>query len=241
MSFTEILKLAFQSSIATRAITIALIVGTLLTIINQWEVLRTPELIDYIKASLTYITPFCVAMISATLSKLDHTHEQQNELHPSKMRKNNITDVNIHHDINEIDTGLAHISLNAKNVIQSSKIKFDFAREVMVLANNVTKDAKAIGTSALNSQANINHLKTAYEEMNNQTNHLMDKSSHFSSSITELLSLNIRKERKLLSARIEELLGSIEKIPAMADRQITSVESVVSKINSMTKNAENNR
>ena len=51
-----------------RAVTVAAVVGTLLTLINQWDALADLR-IDVVKAALTYLVPFCVSVYSAAALK----------------------------------------------------------------------------------------------------------------------------------------------------------------------------
>jgi methyl-accepting chemotaxis protein len=55
---------ALPASAYRRAVTIALVVGTLLTLINQWDLLVAGT-VDVVKATLTYLVPFCVSVYSA--------------------------------------------------------------------------------------------------------------------------------------------------------------------------------
>lgn len=47
-----------------RAVIVSVVVGTLLTLINQGDVLIAAR-IDVLKAVLTYLVPFCVSVYSA--------------------------------------------------------------------------------------------------------------------------------------------------------------------------------
>lgn len=47
-----------------RAIAVAAIVGTILTLINQWDALVLLR-VDIVKMVLTYLVPFCVSVYSA--------------------------------------------------------------------------------------------------------------------------------------------------------------------------------
>ena len=54
------------------AVIIAAVVGTLLNIINNADILVNPEPLSrkiYLKVILTYITPFCVSMLSSTIAQ----------------------------------------------------------------------------------------------------------------------------------------------------------------------------
>jgi hypothetical protein len=48
-----------------RAILVALVVGTILNLINQGDALSAGRHIDWAKALLTYLVPFCVSVHGA--------------------------------------------------------------------------------------------------------------------------------------------------------------------------------
>lgn len=54
-----------------RAIVIALAVGTLLNIINQYDAIIGSIGINWLKAGLTYVVPFCVSLLSSWLTRRD--------------------------------------------------------------------------------------------------------------------------------------------------------------------------
>lgn len=61
-----------------RSTVIALIVGTLLNIINQYDALVYGTSIEWTKAVLTYCVPFCVSVISSVITMRDIAQEKKN-------------------------------------------------------------------------------------------------------------------------------------------------------------------
>ncbi|OAI06971.1 MULTISPECIES: nitrate/nitrite transporter NrtS [Methylomonas] len=61
-------KIALQKNILTRAIKIALVVGSILMLINHGDVMLSDGLSikEYIKITLTYLVPYCVSTYSST-------------------------------------------------------------------------------------------------------------------------------------------------------------------------------
>lgn len=53
------------TSICKQAAKVALVVGTVLNLINQWEALLGPAELDILKFGLTYMVPFCVSTYAA--------------------------------------------------------------------------------------------------------------------------------------------------------------------------------
>jgi methyl-accepting chemotaxis protein len=51
-----------------RAVVVAAVVGTLLTLINQWDALGAGR-VDLVKAMLTYLVPFGVSIYSAAATR----------------------------------------------------------------------------------------------------------------------------------------------------------------------------
>ncbi|WP_339724977.1 nitrate/nitrite transporter NrtS [uncultured Paraglaciecola sp.] len=50
---------------------ISILVGTILTLINQGEAVLGDAQINWFKVVLTYIVPFCVSLYSSSVARLD--------------------------------------------------------------------------------------------------------------------------------------------------------------------------
>ncbi|GHB79844.1 hypothetical protein GCM10008107_31600 [Psychrosphaera saromensis] len=53
------------------AIFISILVGTILTLINQGEAFIDGSALNWYKVVLTYIVPFCVSLYSSIVAKMD--------------------------------------------------------------------------------------------------------------------------------------------------------------------------
>ena len=64
----EWLKIALQKNILTRALKVALVVGSILMLINHGDVILSNGLSikEFIKITLTYLVPYCVSTYSST-------------------------------------------------------------------------------------------------------------------------------------------------------------------------------
>lgn len=58
-------SLAFSNGIPKRSAIVAAIVGTVLNLINQGDVILNGGTVDILKAALTYCVPYCVATYAA--------------------------------------------------------------------------------------------------------------------------------------------------------------------------------
>lgn len=59
------LELAFSFPVMRQSIIVALVVGTVLCLINQGDALFTGKTLNYWKLGLTYLIPFCVSTYGA--------------------------------------------------------------------------------------------------------------------------------------------------------------------------------
>lgn len=66
----QVIQLAFSNGTPARAAKLALVVGTLLVLINQWEALFGDEHIDWIKFGLTYCVPYLVSTYTSVSKDL---------------------------------------------------------------------------------------------------------------------------------------------------------------------------
>jgi hypothetical protein len=62
---------ATSGGVPRRAVAAAIVVGTILNLINQGEALFGAHPIDWLKLVLTYLVPYCVATYGAVSVRLD--------------------------------------------------------------------------------------------------------------------------------------------------------------------------
>jgi len=61
---------AITDGVPRRSLYVALVVGTILNVINQGDLLVSAEPINWLKLSLTYCVPFCVSTYGAVTYRL---------------------------------------------------------------------------------------------------------------------------------------------------------------------------
>lgn len=62
-------KLAIGEGVPKRSLYTALVVGSILTAINQGHVILAGEMPNFVKIGLSYVVPFCVATYGAVTMK----------------------------------------------------------------------------------------------------------------------------------------------------------------------------
>lgn len=60
-----LLRLAFRRDIVRRSLVVAVVVGTILNLINQGDAIFGPAPVDFVKLGLTCVVPYCVATYGA--------------------------------------------------------------------------------------------------------------------------------------------------------------------------------
>lgn len=63
--WSAIVKFGFAEGVARRSLIIALVVGTILNLINQGDALVAGRPLDWFKIGLTFCVPYCVATYGA--------------------------------------------------------------------------------------------------------------------------------------------------------------------------------
>lgn len=75
-SISDLLGMVFATGTALRALKLALVVGTLLTIINQGDVLLLGQSPDWVKLMLTYMVPYGVSTWTSIAKDLENRNRQ---------------------------------------------------------------------------------------------------------------------------------------------------------------------
>ena len=74
-----IVELAFSGGTFRRSLQTGLVVGTILSAINQGDVIVAGEAPSFIKIALNYLVPYCVATFGALTAKLHAQRTQSGE------------------------------------------------------------------------------------------------------------------------------------------------------------------
>lgn len=77
MNNSSIVSLALSDGVPKRAFAAAVVVGTVLNLINQGDVFMAGEALDYFKLSLTYAVPYLVATYGAVTARLCATGKRR--------------------------------------------------------------------------------------------------------------------------------------------------------------------
>lgn len=70
-----LLQLACSARIARSALPIAFLVGTVLNLVNQGEIILAGDAVDWLRLLLNYLVPYCVASYSAAKNELMRIRE----------------------------------------------------------------------------------------------------------------------------------------------------------------------
>jgi hypothetical protein len=71
VTWRTIWQCAIAPGVRRRSLAAALVVGTILNLINQGDALFAGRSLDWLKLVLTYIVPYCVATYGAVAFRLD--------------------------------------------------------------------------------------------------------------------------------------------------------------------------
>jgi len=70
LSWRKMFQFCVADGVAKRSFFVALVVGVVLNLINQGDVLFTGGDVNWLKAGLTFIVPYCVATYGAVTYKM---------------------------------------------------------------------------------------------------------------------------------------------------------------------------
>ena len=77
MRWRELWECAAAPGVPRRSLGAALVVGTILNLINQGDALFAGRALDWTKLALTYIVPYCVATYGAVAFRLEAMHREK--------------------------------------------------------------------------------------------------------------------------------------------------------------------
>lgn len=176
-----------RARILTRAIRTALVVGPILTLINQWDALFGDAPFSFVKMVLTFIVPFCVSIASGRAAARDrhdaHTERfPPHELPPVTYRRAAGPSMDeAEADIRfaaleeahagtagEVHSIVSTVRDNAVRVNQTSRARSAFVRDLIGMANGLRESVEATERQA--GEAGRMLAQTARDFLDAQTN-----------------------------------------------------------------------
>ena len=156
-------SLAFSKAQLLRSFKTALVVGTILNLINQGGALFSGGDINVFKLLLTYSVPFCVATYAGTVTVLNHMRTVDCAKADLDVAKSEAEcDINCLREIGDI---ASNITQNATNVNKASKEKVAFVDDVAETARHATSVNAELSRGALDSQTQLEKLDDAFSQV----------------------------------------------------------------------------
>ena len=122
-----------------RSAIISGVVGTVLTLTNQYEAVMGEQALNLIKAMVTYAIPFCVSLTSALIEKKSMMKDI------SEVNQNNFDPLSgIKEEVSSIEALSKQVHTTASNVNAASKNRLTFVQEVGQIAEETKNQAETV-------------------------------------------------------------------------------------------------
>ncbi|MAC48073.1 MAG: hypothetical protein CMI12_14685 [Oceanospirillum sp.] len=175
----------FDAKIVAKSIKIALIVGTLLNLINQGNALWGAASFQVVPALLTYLVPFCVSLFSA-YSSLKHAYECQLEQQQNRASQSQPLE-QIGSAVSRLEISAKEVCGNAMRVNERSRARVSFAAEAVDLSKSVSSDSSQVGGEVETASEQIKALNTQMSELDRQNRSFTQEFEQASNWARELL------------------------------------------------------
>ena len=160
-----------------RSAVISVVVGTVLTVTNQYEAVMGDQSLNMIKALITYAIPFCVSLMSALLEKKrlmqDISTTKESSSAPLESIKSDAAAINaLASQMHRTETEVNAASNNCLRYFRQSQQPSDL--NISQIENVIEDNEAAVAGSAKNIGAGDDLLNLS-ARMNNKIDRLLDK------------------------------------------------------------------
>lgn len=147
---------------------ISCVVGTLLTITNQYEAIFGALSINFLKTSITYIIPFCVSLMASVMERkrvmIDVSTKKA--IQPEDLKA-------VQDDIASIEALSTRVHSTASNVNAASKERLSFAQEVGQISSEVKHQSETAGELTINARTSSNQIGDSFSHLLNEVKTLV--------------------------------------------------------------------
>ncbi|GLR69153.1 nitrate/nitrite transporter NrtS [Agaribacter marinus] len=151
----------------------ALIIGSILTLINQWQAILGDTPINLVSLFLTYLVPFCVYQYGRMKNAAKQEKEAQANLEQQETLHQNLSNNLAKHLESLRDLGNT-VSNVARKVNKASKERAGVVSESKLKAQNIKDSAIEIDAMNLTSSQQLETLDTSYQSLNERVSMLID-------------------------------------------------------------------
>lgn len=197
-------ELMFSATQIKRSTATALIIGTLLNMVNQWAFIVGDAPSNWFGLLLNYIVPFMLTAFVGAIGQLNQTQAQQVEFEPSDSDNESL--VLVENALLSAQT----ITQNASNVNKASKARLLFVEDVAKTAHRASDVSKRLVLDAEQSEDKLKQMDHAFMEV-----------CHNITSLAEQISLSATASGDL-SRVLGEFLAEFQGISQMAS-DITAI------------------
>jgi methyl-accepting chemotaxis protein len=151
-----------------RSLIISGVVGTLLTVTNQYEAFFSAEAINFLKASITYITPFCVTLLASVMERKQVMVDVPiiKTIQPEDL-------IVVQDDIASIEALSIHIHTTASNFNATSKERLSFVQKVGQISIEVKHQSETAGELTINAGSSSNQIGKSFGHLLSEINALV--------------------------------------------------------------------
>lgn len=153
---------AFASPLVVRSLKTSLVVGSILNLINQGNVLFGDATLVWGSLLLTYLVPYCVSTYSGTISAIHHAETGcQDEIQASQSQHSEA----LSPMVEQLDSITRNITQNARNVNTASKQRVKFVEEVAETARHAEETSVVLVEEANKSMVSLEQMDNAFDSV----------------------------------------------------------------------------
>lgn len=213
---------AFATKLVIRSIKTAIIVGTLLNIINQWDGLFGTTPIEWRSFLLTYLVPYLVSTFSGAMSAFQQSTSVATLQQEFAREKSLLSSYKC--QLKELASLVETVNKNAKGVNSASKKRLLFVEDVATTAKHAAKTNEDLTQAAESSEdkltsmiasfdgmcsfitalnAEIRHASTESEQVENTLKQFLNEFAHIARLANGIISISEQINLLALNATIE--------------------------------------
>jgi len=216
--------------IMQRAVIASIIVGPILTLINQWDALFQSVAFDWIKAGLTFVVPLCVSLITGLIGYRDtrRLEESLKDEHATAFSNLNLLLQDRQQDVTRLETELRH----AKNTKPLAPDEAE-PREMASQANDQpTRDASGIELATVKVETIMSNARQVNSSSVERVKFIQDLINRFENVEESIKKLCTEAEKS--GSSVQRIDSDVQDVSTGGETVSTSISKIAVEVSEMT-------